>query len=196
MGGRNDVTMFLNEQHNALWSHNTQQHLPQIKHVFLRISSFCCFSLLKSANVSMITPKMRLRTIMMTMKKNSRSYTTRTTNSGSWKQERQIITLRPRQNGRHFEDNILKCIFFFKNVLYFIALIWIPQHFIDKATVVQVMAWCHQAISYYLNQCWPRSMSPYAIIRPQWVNHSGAETRIIWAYYVNVMAADARLLVS
>ena len=25
----------------------------------------------------------------------------------------------------------------------------------DKSTLVQVMAWCHQAASHYLNQCWP-----------------------------------------
>ena len=25
-------------------------------------------------------------------------------------------------------------------------------------TLVQVMAWCHQATSHYLSQCWPRSM--------------------------------------
>ena len=39
-----------------------------------------------------------------------------------------------------------------------------------KATLVQVMAWCRQATSHYLSQCWPRSLSPYGIIRPQWVN--------------------------
>ena len=33
------------------------------------------------------------------------------------------------------------------------------------------MAWCRQATSHYLSQCWPRSMSPYGVIRPQWVNH-------------------------
>ena len=32
------------------------------------------------------------------------------------------------------------------------------------------MAWCHQATSHYLSQCWPRSISPYGITRPQWVN--------------------------
>ena len=26
-----------------------------------------------------------------------------------------------------------------------------------KSTLVQVMAWCRQAASYYLSQCWPRS---------------------------------------
>ena len=33
----------------------------------------------------------------------------------------------------------------------------------DKSTLVQVMAWCLQATSHYLNQCWPRSMSPYGV---------------------------------
>ena len=31
----------------------------------------------------------------------------------------------------------------------------------ETSTLVQVMAWCHQAPSHYLSQCWPRSMSPY-----------------------------------
>ena len=30
----------------------------------------------------------------------------------------------------------------------------------DKSSLVQVMAWCHQATSHYLSQCWPRSLSP------------------------------------
>ena len=32
------------------------------------------------------------------------------------------------------------------------------------------MAWCRQATSHYLSQCWPRSLSPYGVTRPQWVN--------------------------
>ena len=32
------------------------------------------------------------------------------------------------------------------------------------------MAWCHQATSHYLSQCSPRSMLPYGVTRPQWVN--------------------------
>ena len=40
----------------------------------------------------------------------------------------------------------------------------------DKSTLVQVMAWCCQATSHYLSQCWPRSLSPYRVTRPQWVN--------------------------
>ena len=29
------------------------------------------------------------------------------------------------------------------------------------------MAWCCQATSHYLNQCWPRSPTPYGVTRPQ-----------------------------
>ena len=39
-----------------------------------------------------------------------------------------------------------------------------------KSTLVQVMAWRHQATSHYLSQCWPRSLLPYGVTRPQWVN--------------------------
>ena len=44
------------------------------------------------------------------------------------------------------------------------------NHTDDKSTLVQVMAWCRQATSHYLSQCWPRSLTPYGITRPQWVN--------------------------
>ena len=50
------------------------------------------------------------------------------------------------------------------------ALRWMPQQLTDdKSTLVQVIAWCRQAPSHYLSQCWPRSMSPNGITRPQWV---------------------------
>ena len=39
----------------------------------------------------------------------------------------------------------------------------------DKSTLVQVIAWCRQATSHYLHQCWPRSPTPYDVTRPQWV---------------------------
>ena len=40
----------------------------------------------------------------------------------------------------------------------------------EKPTLVQVMAWCRQATSHYLSQCRRRSMLPYGVTRPQWVN--------------------------
>ena len=39
----------------------------------------------------------------------------------------------------------------------------------DKSTLVQVMAWCRQATSHYLSQCWPRYKPPYGVTRPHWV---------------------------
>ena len=32
------------------------------------------------------------------------------------------------------------------------------------------MAWCRQATSHYLSQCGPRSLSPYGVTWPWWVN--------------------------
>ena len=52
-----------------------------------------------------------------------------------------------------------------------IAIRWMPLHLTDHySTLVRVMAWCRQATSHYLSQCWLRSLSPYDVTRPQWVN--------------------------
>ena len=49
-----------------------------------------------------------------------------------------------------------------------IALIWMSLDFTDEqSTLLQVMAWCHQATSHYLSHCW--SLSIYGVTRPQWV---------------------------
>ena len=46
---------------------------------------------------------------------------------------------------------------------------WIPQNPIgDWSTLVRVMACCRQAASHYLNQCWPKSMSPYVVTGTQY----------------------------
>ena len=55
-----------------------------------------------------------------------------------------IDTLRPRQNGHHFADDIFTCIFFNENLC---ILIWMSLKFICKVTInnessfVQIMAW-------------------------------------------------------
>ena len=52
-----------------------------------------------------------------------------------------------------------------------LVLTWISFNLTDdKSTLVQVMAWFCQATSHYLSQWWPRSLSPYGVTRPQWVN--------------------------
>ena len=85
------------------------------------------------------------------------------------------ISLNSLAPGR-FERNLRKVLF--KLILMIgglgifckIALRWMSTDLIDdKSTLVQVMAWCHQATSHYLNLCWPRSVSPYGVTRPQWV---------------------------
>ena len=40
----------------------------------------------------------------------------------------------------------------------------------DKSTLLQVMAWCHQATSHYLSQCCPSYMLPYGVTSPQLIN--------------------------
>ena len=41
------------------------------------------------------------------------------------------------------------------------------------------MAWCRQATNHYLSQCWPRSLLPYDVTRPQWVNTMNSQR--IWS---------------
>ena len=52
----------------------------------------------------------------------------------------------------------------------------------DKA-----MAWCRQAISHYLSQCWPRSLAPYSVTRRQCVNLDIANhlLHVVWNCPVN-----------
>ena len=98
------------------------------------------------------------------------------TKSHSTKQQALIITINSLAPGR-FEWNFRQIIFklilviFGWGISYEIALRWMSLDLTDdRSTLVQVMAWCRQATSHYLSQCWPRSMSPYGVTRPQWVN--------------------------
>ena len=43
----------------------------------------------------------------------------------------------------------------------------------DKSTLVRAMAWFR-----HLNQCWPRSPTPYGVTRPQWVNCAWIEMNL------------------
>ena len=47
---------------------------------------------------------------------------------------------------------------------------WMSLHLSDdKSTLVQVMAWCHQASGHYLRQCRPRSMLSYQSHGNEWI---------------------------
>ena len=56
---------------------------------------------------------------------------------------RGLNVLRPRQNGRHFPDNIFKCIFLNENVWFFIKIHkFVPKWQINNVpSLVQIMAW-------------------------------------------------------
>ena len=65
----------------------------------------------------------------------------------------------------------MDCNDYFGGISSAIAFKLMGQHHIDdKSSLVQVMAWCRQRVSHYLNQCWARSMSLYGTTRPQRVN--------------------------
>ena len=72
-------------------------------------------------------------------------------------------SLSPGRCGCHF-----KCLILIQNSVIDIMTIssgivlwWMLQdHTDDKSTLLQVMAWCHQAMSHYLSQCWRGSTSP------------------------------------
>ena len=66
-----------------------------------------------------------------------------------------VNTLRTRQNGRHFADNIFRCIFFNENVwiLLKISLKFVPKVQINSIpALVQIMAW--RRPGHYLKQWW------------------------------------------
>ena len=84
-----------------------------------------------------------------------------------------INSLAPGKFERNFRHVIFKQILVIDGwgVSCEIAQIWMSLDFTDdQSTLVQVMAWCRQATSHYLSQCWPRFLSPYGVTRPQWVN--------------------------
>ena len=105
--------------------------------------------------------------------------TGRTRNTYSLVTEKIINSLAPGKFEWNFRHVIFKQILVIDGwgISCEIALIWMSLDFTDdQSTLVQVMAWCRQATSHYLSQCWPRSLSPYGVTGPQWVNRISFET--------------------
>ena len=88
-----------------------------------------------------------------------------------------LNTMRPRENGCHFTDNIFKCIFLNENVwiairipLKFVP--WVPID--NKPSLVQIMVWrLKQATSHCMNQWWPISLTRIYTTHCQWVKRHG-----------------------
>ena len=84
-----------------------------------------------------------------------------------------INTLRQRQNGRHFTDDIFKCIFLNENVLIpiKISLKFVPKGQINKIPVlVQIMAWRRPGDKPLSEPMMVSLLTHICVIRPQWVN--------------------------
>ena len=94
-------------------------------------------------------------------------------------------TLRPRQNGRHFPDDILKWIFFNENV-------WIPTEislkFVPKGSInnnpalFQIMAWRRPGDKPLSEPMMVRLPAHICVTRPQWVK----DILVIHCWYIMV----------
>ena len=87
-----------------------------------------------------------------------------------------INSLRLRQNGRHFADDIFKCIFLNKNVwiLIKISLKFVPLGPITNIpALVQIMAWCRPGDKPLFGPMMVRLPMYICVTRPQWVKLTG-----------------------
>ena len=71
-----------------------------------------------------------------------------------------------------FSISTIQVIYNFQGISCEIAFMWISLNLVDDKSML-VMAWCCQAASHYLSQCWPRSVLPYGITSTHWVHLYG-----------------------
>ena len=90
----------------------------------------------------------------------------------------QLNTLRPRQNGRHFADDIFKCIFLYENaqISLKISLKFVPKVRINNIpALVQIMAWRRPGDTPLSEPMLVSLLTHICFTRPQWVN-----TWLLW----------------
>ena len=84
-----------------------------------------------------------------------------------------LNTLRPKQNGRHFADDVFKCIFLNENVwiLLKISLKFVPEVPINNIpSLVQIMAWRRPGDKSLSEPMMVSLLTHICVARPQWVN--------------------------
>ena len=84
-----------------------------------------------------------------------------------------VNTSPPGQNGRHFADDIFKCIFLNENVQISlkISLKFVPRVRINSIpALVQIMAWCRIGDKPLSEPMKVRLLTNICVTRPQWVN--------------------------
>ena len=85
---------------------------------------------------------------------------------------RSVITLRPRKNGRHFADDIFRCIFVNEKfcILIKISLNFVPTGPIDNiSALVQIMAWRCPGAKPLSEPMMVSLLTHICVTRPQWV---------------------------
>ena len=98
-----------------------------------------------------------------------------------------VNTLRPRQNGRHFADDVFKRIFLNENVWISIT---ISLKFVLKGPInnipslVQIMAWRRSGDKPLSEPTMESLLTHICVTRPQWVDHHSIKTDVINLYSV------------
>ena len=91
----------------------------------------------------------------------------------SWSPHNTLNTLRPRQDGRYFADDIFKCIFFNENgcILIKFSLKYVRKGSIDNnLPLVQIMAWRRSGDKPLSEPVMIILPTHICVTRPQWVN--------------------------
>ena len=87
-----------------------------------------------------------------------------------------LNTFRPRQNGRHFANDIFKCIFLNENVWIPIknSLTFVPKGPINNIPIlVQIMAWRRSGDKPFSKSMSVSTLTHICVTRPQWVWTAG-----------------------
>ena len=94
-------------------------------------------------------------------------------------------TLRPGQNGRHFPDEIFKCVFLNENVWITtkISLKFVPKGPIDNTpALVQLMAWRRPDAKPLSEPMMLSLRTHICVTRPHWANITGLPHAELWCF--------------
>ena len=100
-----------------------------------------------------------------------------------------LNTLKPRQNGRFFADDIFKCIFLNENAWISLksSLKFVPQVRINNIpALVQIMAWRHPGDKPLSEPMMVCLLTHICVTRPQWVNELSGVTFSCFVCYARL----------
>ena len=106
-----------------------------------------------------------------------------------------VNTLRPRQNGRHFADDIFKCIFLNENawILLKISLKFVPKVRINNIpALIQIMAWRRPGDKPLSEPMMDNLLTHVCVTRSQWVKNSQVVVHHRRSFSVSFL--DSRML--